>query len=1272
MKKIVTLAIFIVSILSADWVRVVGPSESPVPPEKTIIKLDTIGLILNMSVFGFTEQDTTVDNKTFKRVMISEELLQQMQCNDDTMMVGKPQVPYVRMLVAVPDSATFSITVYESDYTLFEGYVIYPIPNIVFEDSAGWIRSREVFSYDGTFYQKDTLYPGIFYEVKNDGHWRDQRVLELYLYPVQYNPNQKQMYFYSHIDVRIEYGGTVVENPHGLGPFEEIGRETLLGYPLVDPDFQPPPQPSPDVHYYTDLKDTNNVADYIIVTHEVFIQEGRVTAYWIDQFVEWRAEHNRFDVGIVKMQDIYTQFDSLAPDSAAQLKDFLCYAYDNWEARFMSDGHFAYCLFIGDWDYVPIETCLVKYSGTFPLTDDVWMNAYEGYFRKLTSDAFEDIMLGRWPAGMTEETGLIHMVQKTLHYEQSPVLGDWRRRGLLIGGPGPGYYSYVDNNINQAIPYFGNIYYDTLTLRAHRMAPRIAMDDSVHTHLERGEIIAAFYGHGGPYGWNVPDAGYGSYWYAETLKNADTLPVVLSYACNPAMFQFDHPYYDTLVDPERPDYWAYDTCFAECMLWNPNGGAVAFYGCTSPVYMSTYNTIPMKKTLLGQHWILGKALVDAYKRLADNSKVNCYCLLGDPALDLGDYTAYPDLPDLLVRAHGLDISVLPPYPYPSCGDTIPVQAKIWNIGGATAYNVDVNLKVRNEDEIENVGTVAIDEILPRDTATAIIYWSPEANCGEIGDCDFIITVDPDSMITESWEYNNTSSIKRKVVLYPPGWSKKIGIVFQPATANLDDTSSVEIVCPGVDSMYVFKADGSAFDGWPQYLRNVYGIVLANVNGDDYVDVVAVSPESIKVYNYQGNILWSIQHPDVANYWYTGLPAVGQVENCTSELLNIVVASLRKTVPCSLKVLVHDYNGNLVHEFATPFGLSEPHMYVTVNGAAVEDVTGSGNDEVIVSFCDEIGSRTEIFNSTGCINTLYYGGNKMTSSLVDLDDDNFAEMITGGKDKKIRAYKATTDTILWTTETGGEINSSPAVGDINPTGDFRGDEITFGNDAKQIWAIQASDGQLWNPWYLEVGGAVRTSPALAYIDTVAGLDIIIGSEDLYLHAFTYEGDTIFPFPLPFFGRLSSPLVGDIDGDGKSEIVLSSKDGYLHVRENLNSQVLAYTLEWPQFHHDYQRTGLYGWVRDISGGSADPRRLTTLSPQTTISLYVEEDSLFTLMNVYNSEGKKVRTLVNQTLAESVHTIIWDGKDDSFVVLPNGLYFIEIKVRNETKIIPVRIDW
>ncbi|MBA7511274.1 hypothetical protein ES705_03265 [subsurface metagenome] len=1234
MKKVLILCVCLIGFLNADWKRVMGSSDAPLPPVKEVMKSDTLGVFIRTAVFGFNEQDTTVDNKDFKRITIPEELI-----DWDTTNAGKPQIPYIRLLIAVPDSCEFNITVYESDYTLFEDYLIYPIPRIVFEETSGCFCSKEVYTYDATFYQKDTLYPDKFYEVISDGHWRDQRVLEVFLYPVQFNPQQKLMYFYTGLDLRIEYSGEVVENENGLGPFEEIGREILLNYPGIDKE--PESVPAPAVHYYTVLQNPDNVADYIIVTHEDFLISG-AGSYWIDEFARWRVNHNQFDVGVVTMEDVYEEF-LLPPyqDSAEALRNFLVYAYHCWDAPSISDDHFAYCLFIGDWDYVPTRLYWHHYDG------NIWYAADEDYFRDLSSGSNDDIMLGRWPAKATDVEDLVTIAQKTINYESEPDVGpnvlNWRRRGLLIAGS-----SQFDGWITESKPYFSDIEYDTLTVRRSQFGNNVQeYRDSITHYLNHGEILSAYYGHGSHSGWSA--------YYSENLmglENEDRLPVVLSAACFTGSFQCDHPY-------NIPGA----TCFGENFIFKSGGGCVAFYGATRAALIQSGLSI-LNNILCRQRWIFGRSLVNFILK-------RDYCLLGDPALDLGDYTALPDYPDLVVRPQGIDISLLSPYPYPSTNDVIPIEAKIWNVGGAAAHNVDVKFEVGCEEVRIYNTTVTIEEIQPRDTAVVTVYWNTALThhdyLGEIGDCDFWVKADPNGEIEESWEYNNASSTTKSVFLYPSGWSKKVSQVSQPAIANLDGVGSVEIVYPSFDSVYVFNPEGNLVSPWPKYFKNVYGIVLGDIDNNGTVDIVAVSPESIKVYDYQGNILpdWPQLIPYPFDYRFTGLPALGRIESGVSDVFNVVIAAkttLEETRP--IKIFVYNRQGLCVHEFNTTYQVTRKSE---CSGVSIADIVSGGNNEIVISYVGRlVEPSTEIFNYNGLIDSLNYGG-PMISALVDLDNDGYAEVITGGSDKKIRAYKATTGQILWERETEGPINCSPAVGDIHPGLLYPGVEVTFGNDASRVHLRWGINGDPIYPWPDTVGRRVRTSPAIAHISGDKYLDIIVGANNGYIYAFKHTTERIAPYPLPLFGRPSSPVIGDIDGDRKNEVILSSSDGYLHVWENMDSKVLPYLLEWPQYHHDYQRTGLYGWVGGLRDGDANPK---TFSTGTTLSFFLKKTH-HTKIKIYDAEANLVKTMVNQTLPQGTHNLAWFGKDDNYTFLPNGIYFIEIKVKNESKIIPVEIN-
>ncbi|MEO0185400.1 MAG: C25 family cysteine peptidase [candidate division WOR-3 bacterium] len=1155
MVRLLLFGLCMANLLNAGWQRVIGWSDLSFPPEKVVIKSDTAGVFIKTTIYGFNRKDTLIDNKNFQQITIPD-----CELDLDTIKKGKPQIPYIRLLIAVPDSCNFNININPIDFTVFSNYLIYPVPRIVFEDSDGLCYYKEVYIYDTAFYQKDTLYPNKFYEIKNDGYWRDQRVLEILIYPVQFNPQKKLMYFYTGIDLKIEYTGRKSPNTNGLGPFEDIGRELLLDYPGID--REPGPHPEPKVHYYTDLLNPENVADYIIVTHDQFLI-NETTSRWIHDFARWRVDHNRFDVGIVKVQDIYVQFPQSALDSAAQLKDFLNYAYHNWQSHSNPDNHFAYCLFIGDWDYVPAK---LSY---YQMAEYLWLEADERYFADIDGQSYlPEIMLGRWPVKPTQQ--LVTIAQKTLNYEKYPDTGDWRRRVHLIcggtSGPDFGIDPLFERFITEAKSFPADIAYDTQTTRWSEYYPNA--DDyknAIQYWQNAGEIITYYVNHGAPDGWYRH---YDSLWINQ-LQNGTSLPFVISGACLTAMFQWDRP--RSTYDPNYPPH----TCFAEHFLFKTNGGAIGFFGA----HKFTCN-IPDSRILSAffqkQHWEIGKALASNPWVFQD------YCLLGDPALDLGDYAAYPNLPDLVVRPQGIDISLLPPYPYPSSNATIPIKAKILNIGHIRATNVVVNFKVSKDQAVYHTENIVVPEIKSRDTAVVIAHWNTGQShpnfYGEIGNCKVEVTVDPNDHIEESWEYNNKSSIVKKIALYSnqPNWPKRVTNFANPAVGNLDNFGAIEVVYPSGDSVYVFNADGSNFTNWPRPFVKVYSVVLADIDDNRTLEIIAASPESITVYDYQGNILpgWPVQIPNPGQYKYTGMSALGKIQ--TNTTLDIISTAVPKTsqVTGPLKIFVYSRNGVVMNQFNSQV---QSNIFYLI-GPAIGNVISGGDDEIAITYCREMErqvQKTEVYNRDGLVTTLNFGSSYMTPALGDITGDGYADLIIGCSDGYIRAYDVQNNQLLWERLTEGPINSSPAVGDIHP--DYDGVEITFGNDGSAINLRRNDNGELIPPWsyIISPSTAVRASPAIANINGDQYLNIIIGADNQYIYVFKHTKDSIPPFPLPLFGLPSSPIIGDIDGDRKSEIIFSSSDGYLHIWKNRNSQVTQYLLEWPQFHHDYQRTGLYNW-------------------------------------------------------------------------------------------------
>jgi hypothetical protein len=96
----------------------------------------------------------------------------------------------------------------------------------------------------------------------------------------------------------------------------------------------------------------DNAADLIIITHEDFLSINPSTGKDegpLAKFVSLRENYNPQDalkVAVVKIQDVFDEFSCGMYDPTA-IRDFLKYAYDNWQRRPL------YVMLVGDGDYDP-------------------------------------------------------------------------------------------------------------------------------------------------------------------------------------------------------------------------------------------------------------------------------------------------------------------------------------------------------------------------------------------------------------------------------------------------------------------------------------------------------------------------------------------------------------------------------------------------------------------------------------------------------------------------------------------------------------------------------------------------------------------------------------------------------------------------------------------------------------------------------------------------------------------------------------------------------
>lgn len=188
---------------------------------------------------------------------------------------------------------------------------------------------------------------------------------------------------------------------------------------------------------------------------------------------------------------------------------------------------------------------------------------------------------------------------------------------------------------------------------------------------------------------------------------------------------------------------------------------------------------------------------------------------------------------------------------------------------------------------------------------------------------------------------------------------------------------------------------------------------------------------------------------------------------------------------------------------------------------------------------------------------------------DLDGDGIPDIVvgygstietalTGSSVGGVRAYRRN-GTMMWERIAGNfsgatqpPVMSTPAIGDIDGDGVAW---VAWGGLDGNVYLVRGSDGSNRPGWPIFVRDTIFSSPTLFDLDGDGKLEVIIGVD-------THQDPTAFPpgFPTQNGGRLhviranatemagfpkdideviiSSPAVGDIDGDGKPEIVVGT--------------------------------------------------------------------------------------------------------------------------------------
>jgi M6 family metalloprotease-like protein len=237
--------------------------------------------------------------------------------------------------------------------------------------------------------------------------------------------------------------------------------------------------------------------------------------------------------------------------------------------------------------------------------------------------------------------------------------------------------------------------------------------------------------------------------------------------------------------------------------------------------------------------------------------------------------------------------------------------------------------------------------------------------------------------------------------------------------------------------------------------------------------------------------------------------------------------------------------------------------------------------------------------------------------------------------------------------------SAAIADVNGDGAFDIVSVSGG----QVWCMNRNGSLIEGfPARVAEAGAECSDPVIGDIDGDGRMEILVSTSDGIIAAVSADGGGVEGFPLPLYGKKAvSPSLADADGDGRIEILAASDGGWLAMWD-MDGSAGPQALPWPMARHDAAGTGrsdlIPGPADSTASGTLLPGRYTYNYPNPaygdfTVIRYRLQKKARVRIRIYSLAGAEVAAFDGPGEGPADNEVLWklSGVD-------SGVYFCRIQ--------------